>query len=109
MERVRSTARVTRDGEEAETAETAPISEVMKRSGLKVLEDVFDEGAAEAEQVGVEEDESEDDYSVVPSKPSHLEFGRSTVTEDGMPKLVKLGYFSEAKKELIRFGGEKLL
>jgi hypothetical protein len=108
MARVRSTARVTRDGEEAETAEIAPISEVMKRSGLIVPEDVFDEGAsaAEAEQVGAEEDKSEDDYSVVPFKPSHLEFGRSTVTEDDMPKLMKLGYFSEAKKELIRFGGE---
>jgi hypothetical protein len=61
----------------------------------------------EAEQVGAEEGESEDDYSVVPSKPSHLEFGRSTITEDDMPKLMKLGYFSEAKKELIRFGGEE--
>jgi hypothetical protein len=96
MARVRSTARVTHDREEAETAETAPISEVMKRSGLVVSEDVSDEGApdTEAEQVDAEEDESEDDYSVVPSKPSHLEFGRSTVTEDDMPKLMKLGYFS---------------
>jgi hypothetical protein len=110
MARVLSTARVTHDGEEAETAETAPISKVMKRSGLVVSEDVSDEGApaAEAEQVNAEEDESEDDYSVVPSKPSHLEFGRSTVTEDDMPKLMKLGYFSEAKKELIRFGGEEI-
>jgi hypothetical protein len=110
MARVRSTARVTRDEEEAETAETAPISEVMKQSGLIVPEDVFDEGAcaAEAEQVGAEEDESEDDYSVVPSKPSHLEFVRSTITEDDMPKLMKFGYFSEAKKELIRFGGEEI-
>jgi hypothetical protein len=110
MARVRSTARVTHDGEEPETAETALISEVMKRSGLVVSEDVSDEGApaAEAEQVGAEEDEPEDDYNVVPSKPSHLEFGRSTVTEDDMPKLMKLGYFSEAKKELIRFGGEEI-
>jgi hypothetical protein len=110
MARVRSTARVTHDGEEAKTAETAPISEVMKRSGLVVSEDVSDEGApaAKAEQVGAEEDESEDDYSVVPSKPSHLEFGRSTVTEDDMPKLMKLGYFNEAKKGLIRFGGEEI-
>jgi hypothetical protein len=30
MVRVRSTTRVTRDGEEAEGAETAPISKVMK-------------------------------------------------------------------------------
>jgi hypothetical protein len=34
MARVRSTARVTRGGEEAEAAETAPISEVMRQSGL---------------------------------------------------------------------------
>jgi hypothetical protein len=110
MARVRSTARVTRDGEEAEAAETAPISEVMKQSGLVVLEDVSDEGAptTEAEQVGAEEGESEDDYSALPSKPNHLEFGRSTVTEDDMPKLMKLGYFSEAKKKLIRFGREEI-
>jgi hypothetical protein len=42
MAMVRSTARVTHDGEEAEAAETAPISEVMKQSGLVVSEDVFD-------------------------------------------------------------------
>jgi hypothetical protein len=110
MARVRSTTRVTHDGEEAETAETAPISEVMIRSGLVVSEDASDEGApaAEAEQVGAEEDESKDDYSVVSSKPSHLEFGRSTITEDDMPKLMKLGYFSEAKKELIRFDREEI-
>jgi hypothetical protein len=40
MIRVRSTARVTRDGEEVEAAETAPISEVMKLSGLVVPDDV---------------------------------------------------------------------
>jgi hypothetical protein len=110
MARVRSTARVTHDGEEVEVAETALISEVMKQSGLVVPGDISDEGApaAEAEQIIAEEGESEDDYSAVPSKPSHLEFGSSTVTEDDMPKLMKLGYFSEAKKELIRFGGEEI-
>jgi hypothetical protein len=36
MARVCSTARVTRDGEEAEAAETTLISEVMKRPGLVV-------------------------------------------------------------------------
>jgi hypothetical protein len=109
MARVRSTARVTRDGEEAEDAKTAPISKVMKRSGLVVSEDVSNEGApaSEAEQVDAEEGESEDDYSTLPSKPSHLEFGRSTITEDDMPKLMKLGYFSEAKKKLIRFGEDE--
>jgi hypothetical protein len=110
MARVRSTARVTCGGEEAEVAETAPISEVMQWSGLVVPEDVSDEGApaTQAEQVGAEEGESEDDYNALPSKPSHLEFGRSTVTEDDMPKLMKLGYFSEAKKKLIRFGREEI-
>jgi hypothetical protein len=49
MARVRSTARVTCDGEEVEAAETAPISEVMKQSGLVVPEDVSDEGAPAAE------------------------------------------------------------
>jgi hypothetical protein len=105
MARVRSTARVTRDGDEAEVAETAPISKVMKRSGLVVSEDA---PAAEAEQVDAEEIESEDDYSAVPSKPSHLEFGKSTITEDDMSKLMKLGYFNEAKKDLVRFGREEI-
>jgi hypothetical protein len=103
MARVRSTARVTRDGEEAEGAETAPISKVMKRSGLVVSED-----APAAEQADAEEVESEDDYSAVPTKPSHLEFGKSTIFEGDMPKLMNLGYFSEAKKELVRFGGEEI-
>jgi hypothetical protein len=105
MARVRSTARVTRDGEEAEGAETAPISEVMKRSGLVASEDA---PTAEAEQTDVEETESEDDYSAVPSKPSHLDFRKSTISEDDMPKLINLGYFSEAKKELVCFGGEEI-
>jgi hypothetical protein len=111
MARVRSTARVTHDEEETEAAETAQISEVMRQSGLVAPEDASDEGApaAEAEQVDVEEGEiDEEDYSVLPSKPSHLKFGKSTVTEHDMPMLIKLGYFSEAKKKLIRFGGEEI-
>jgi hypothetical protein len=103
MARVCSTARVTRDGEEAKGAETAPISKVMQRSGLVTLEDV---PAAEAEQADVET-ESKDDYSAVPCKPSHLDFEKSTIFEDDLPKMLNLGYFNEAKKELIRFGGEE--
>jgi hypothetical protein len=105
MARVCSTARVTHDGAEAEGAETAPISEVMKRSGLVASEDA---PAAEAEQADAEELESKDDYSAVQTKPSHLEFGKSTISEDDMPKLINLGYFNEAKKELVRFGGEEI-
>ena len=49
MARIRSTAKVTRDGEETEATETAPISEVMKQSGLVVTEGATDEGAPAAE------------------------------------------------------------
>ena len=105
MARVRSTARVEREGDETEATETVPISEAMRRSGLVTSEDT---PAAEAKQADVEEDESEDEYGAVPSKPSHLEFGKSTITEGDMAKLLKLGYFSEDKKELIRFGGEEI-
>jgi hypothetical protein len=105
MARVRSTARVDREGDETEAAETVPISEAMKRSGLVTSTYV---PATGAEQVDVEETNSEDDYSsAVPSKPSHLDFGKSTVSEGDLPKMLKLGYFNEEKKELIRFGGEE--
>jgi hypothetical protein len=105
MARVRSTTRVDREGDETEATETVPISEAMKRSGLVTSEDA---PAAEAEQADVEETESEDDYSsAVPSKPSHLDFGKSTISKGDLPKMLNLGYLSEAKKELIRFGGEE--
>jgi hypothetical protein len=113
MARVRSTARVTRDGEEAEATETAPISEVMKQSGMVVTEGVADEGAsaAKAEYADIEEDvvdEEEKDYNtLMPAKPSHLDFGKSTVSEADMPMMIKLGYFGETEKKLIRFGGEE--
>jgi hypothetical protein len=107
MARVCSTARVKRDGGETEATETVPISEAMRCSGLVSSEDT---PAAEATQANVEEVGSEDEYSCgVPSKPSHLDFGKSTISEADLPKLVKLGYFSEAKKELIRFGGEETI
>jgi hypothetical protein len=107
MARVRSTARVDREGDETEATETVPISEAMKRFGLATSEDI---PAAEAERADAEETDSEDDYnSAVSSKPSHLDFGKSTISEADLPKLVKLGYFSEAKKELIRFGGKETI
>jgi hypothetical protein len=102
MARVRSTARVERDGDEAEAAETVPISEAMRRSGLVTAEDTAtaeDTPAAEATQADVEEVGSEDELSCgVPTKPSHLDFGKSTISKADLPKMVKLGYFSEAKK-----------
>jgi hypothetical protein len=105
MARVRSTARIDREGNETEATEIVPISEAMRRYGLATSEDT---SAAEAKQADVEEDEFEDEYGAMPSKPSHLEFGKSTITEGDMAKLLKLGYFSEDKRELIRFGGEEV-
>jgi hypothetical protein len=104
---VRSTARVSREGEETEVTETAPISEVMERSGLVVTEGAIDEGTldAKAEQAVVEEenvDKVEEDYNIlIPTKPSHLDFEKSTVSEDDMPMMMKLGYFGETERKLV--------
>jgi hypothetical protein len=114
MAKVRSTARATRDGEEAEATEVAPISKVMRRSGLIVTEGTADKesSAAETEQVDIEEgdgNEGEIDYDIImPSKPSHLDFGKSTMSEADMTMMTKLGYLREAEKGLVRFGGKKL-
>jgi hypothetical protein len=68
----------------------------MRRSGLATSGDT---SVAEAKQADVEEDEFEDEYGATPFKPSHLEFGKSTITEGDMAKLLKLSYFSEDKRE----------
>ena len=106
MARIRSTARVERDGDETETVETVPISEAMRRSGLVPSEDT---PAAEATQADVEEDEIEDEYGAMPSKPSHLEFGKSTVTEGDMSKLMKLGYSVKQKRSWFVLAEKRLL
>jgi hypothetical protein len=100
MARVRSTARVSHEGDEAAVIETTPISEVMRRSGLLVPEEIVAEGGtAEAEQVVVEDksdDEIEEDNNILnPSKPSHIEFRKSTVIEQDLVMMKKLGYFGQ--------------
>jgi hypothetical protein len=45
----------------------------------------------------------------MPSKPSHLDFGKSTMSEADMAMMTKLGYFREADKGLIFFGGEETI
>jgi hypothetical protein len=113
MARVRSTARVTREGEETEATETTPISEIMRQSGLVVTEGIIDEDilAAEAKQADIKEenaDEEEEDNSIlIPSKPSHLDFEKSTVSEADVPMMMKLGYFGEAERKLVRFAREE--
>ena len=86
---MRSTARVEREGGEAEGLETVPISEAMQRSGLITSEKIpsadveqAEQATAEAEEEDIEETDPEDDYRIaMPSKPSHLDFGKSTVSK----------------------------
>jgi hypothetical protein len=103
MARVRSTARVTREGEETEVTETAPISKVMKQSGLVLTDEGTPVTGAEqtvAEEEDIEEDE--EDYSIlIPSKPSHLDFEKSTVSEVDMPMMMKMRYFGEVDRKLV--------
>jgi hypothetical protein len=112
MARVHSTARVEREGGEAEGSETVPVSEAMQRSGLVISEEIptaeSEQATAEVEEGDIEETDSEDDYHIaMPSKPSHLDFGKSTVSKADLSKMVKSGYFSESQKKLLRFGGEE--
>jgi hypothetical protein len=104
---------VSHEGDEAEVTETAPISEVMRQSGLVVPEEPIAEGTltAEAEQITVEggsENKDEEEYTILsPAKPSHIEFGKSTVMADNMVMMKKLGYFGEAESKLVRFAGKR--
>jgi hypothetical protein len=115
MARVRSTARVTCEVDETETTETTPISEMMRRSGLVVQEEIIAEGVAnaETEQTAAEvesENESEEDDSILcPTKPSHIEFGKSIVKAEDFVLMKKLGYFGENDDGLIRFAGEETI
>jgi hypothetical protein len=102
------------EGDDVETTETTPISEMMRRSGLVVPE----EAVAEVETTKVEQnvvedrsdDEIEEDNSILsPSKPSHIEFGKSTVSEGDLVMMKKLGYFGENESKLIRFAGEEVV
>jgi hypothetical protein len=113
MARVRSTARVEREGGEAEGSETIPISEAMQRSGLVTSEKIpsadAEQATAEVEEENTEETDPEDDYRIaMPSKPSHLDFGKSTVSKADLSKMVKSGFISESQKKLLCFGGKKL-
>jgi hypothetical protein len=105
---------VSHEGDEAEVTETTPISKVMRRSGLVVSEGAVAEGeTAEAEQTVVEDisdDENKEANSILsPSKPSHIEFGKSTVSEEDLVMMKKLGYFGEDESKLIRFASEEVI
>jgi hypothetical protein len=74
---------------------------------------VSEDEVAEGEQIAAKDgsdDEVGEDYSILsPSKPSHIEFGKSTVTVEDMVMMKKLGYFGEAESKLVRFAGEEVV
>jgi hypothetical protein len=114
MAQVRSTTRVSHEGDDVEMTEMAPILEMMRQSGLVVPEEAVAEGdTAEAKQTVAEDgsdDEFEEDNSILsPSKPSHIEFGKSTVSAEDLVMMKKLGYFGEAESKLIRFASEEVI
>ena len=113
MARVSFTARVSREGDDAEMTETVPISEMMRRSVLVVPEEAVAKGeTAEAEQTIEDrcDDEFEEDNNILsPSKPSHIEFGKFTVSVEDLVMMKKLGYFGETETKLIRFAGEEVV
>ena len=113
MARVRSTARVEREGGETEASETVPISEAMQRSGLvtseKIPSDDAEQAIAEAEEEDIEETDPEDDYRIaMPSKPSHLDFGKSTVSKADLSKMVKSGFSLKIRKGYYASGEKRL-
>jgi hypothetical protein len=109
---------VSHEGDDAEVTETAPISKVMRRSSLVVLEGaIAEDETAEAEQTEVEQavvedmsdDENEEDNNILsPSKPSHIEFEKSTVSAD-LVMMKKPGYFGENESKLIHFAGKEVI
>jgi hypothetical protein len=116
MARVRSTARVACEGEEVGASEMAPISEMMKRSGLVVQEEkesipIENVAVAEAEPTTAEADSDNeyDDGILSPRKPSHIEFGKYTVKADDLVLMKKLGYFGENDDDLVRFAGVEVI
>jgi hypothetical protein len=115
MARVRSTARVSREGDETEVTETVPISEMMRRSGLVVqgkptAEDTPNVEAEQTEAVVGSDNKSEEDNNILsPTKLGHIEFGRSTITVVDLVMMKKLGYFGENEDGLIRFAGEEVI
>jgi hypothetical protein len=87
----------------------------MKRPGLVVQEETIAEGVVDAEAEPTiakadSENESEDDDNILsPSKPSHIEFGKSTVKADDLILMKKLGYFGDNNDGLVRFAREEVI
>jgi hypothetical protein len=89
---------------------------MMKRSRLVVQEEkesvpTEDVAVAETKPTTAEADnDNEDDDDILSlSKPSHIEFGKSTVKAQDLVLMKKLGYFGENDDKLVRFAGEEVI
>jgi hypothetical protein len=54
---------------------------------------------AEVEQIVAEGGSEEDNSILSPMKPSHIEFGKSTMTAGDMVMMKKLGYFGGSREQ----------
>jgi hypothetical protein len=116
MDRIRSIARLTGEGGEIEATDTTPILEIMRNSGMVIQEgeesmprkDTID---AEAKTVyaKADSDNEEDDGILSLSKPSHIEFGKSTMKIEDLVLMKKLSYFGKNDDELARFASDEVI
>lgn len=89
---------------------TAPISEVIRESRIVDTKVAKDIDIAEKSDSESEEDSDEEDLNVLlPSKPNHVEFGKSTVKVEDLDVLKKLGYIGQNDDTVIRFAGDDII
>jgi hypothetical protein len=111
MARIRSTARLTKEGGEIDATDMASISEIMKDSGMIAQREEKD--ALEKNVYGAKGntggDDAEDDAGILsPSKPSHIEFGRSTMKPGDLVLMKNLGYVGRNDDDFVRFAGDEI-
>jgi hypothetical protein len=79
---------------------------MMNRSGLIVQEEKEPVPTEDVVDADVDSENEDDDDILSPSKPSHIEFGKSTIKAEDLVLMKKLGYFGENDDELVRFAWE---
>ena len=60
-------------------------------------------------EVGNDNESQEDNSILCATKPSHIEFGKSTVKAKDLVVMKKLDYFGENEDEVIRFPREEVV
>jgi hypothetical protein len=91
MARIRTTAKLINESEAIAMTEMAPISEVMRESGIIEPKDGEEVSTSEKSNSDVEGDCDEEDPNILyPSKPSHIEFGKSTMKAKDLDVMKRL-------------------